>query len=125
MTKNFIVNRNNTDRNSNCFICGCDFKRTTYNHTEDYQQNICENCKKLFAKEDSELILLALTTYGGYFGSKKERGVALKDIVNSFLISCKNRPSDTNIIEKNLKLLHTALLHGYTKQELIEILKGK
>ncbi len=124
MNKNLIIIQSNTDRNIKCFICGIGFKRASYANSEDYQQNLCETCKNIFAIEDIELILLALTTYGGYFGSKKENGVLLKNIVDIFFKTYQDRDSDKDLVEKNLKLLNSSLLYGYTPKNLIENLKG-
>ncbi len=124
MAKNFLINRINTGRNNKCLICGGEFEHISTTNIGDYQQDICKNCKQRFPKEDIELILLALSTYGGYFGAKKEKGVSLKNIIEKFFEMHRDLDTDKELVERNLKLLHTILLFGYTQQELIEVLKG-
>jgi hypothetical protein len=80
---------------------------------------ICKKCKCKFSTNDIEMTLNIFAAYGGYFGKENAEQFSVKEWLSKTL---KNRSErDPNLI--NMRLMHQALLHGYTPSEYIEKLK--
>ncbi|MEJ2252364.1 MAG: hypothetical protein P8Y97_22225 [Candidatus Lokiarchaeota archaeon] len=73
-----------------------------------------------------ELLAGIFIAFGGHFGSLKQKGKSIEDVINNAVI--KNVFKDlthqgnkkAKIEEINIRVLHQMLLHGFTPQEYIE-----
>ncbi len=80
---------------------------------------ICKKCRNKFSKDDIELILNLMIAYGGYFGKESSEKFSLKKYILNVISEKENMDSN----EINMKLMHTALLHGISPKEYIKKLE--
>ena len=84
---------------------------------------ICKSCSNSFTDRDIELMHNMFTAYGGHYSKlSKSREVTisrLKQITNDF----KTRGKKSEDIEKEIKTLHSAFLHGIRPRQLVKSLK--
>ncbi|MFX0058440.1 MAG: hypothetical protein ACFE8J_09090 [Candidatus Heimdallarchaeota archaeon] len=109
--------------NVKCAICNSDIKTLS-----DIYQNaktkgiICDSCKEKFAGENFELIIYLLFVYGGYFGMRKREEFSLSSVLEELDFNISGESIDVEDI--NRKLIHRALLHGYTPKEYRKCLRS-
>ncbi len=80
---------------------------------------VCEECSKTFNDEEIELMHNMFSAFGGYFGkmsnSKELSYSKLEEIAKGY----KEQNKNINIIENDIKTLHSAFLYGISPQQLI------
>lgn len=108
-----------------CVICNSNIK----NCSNLYQSKvnfgvICNSCMKKFSKDDLELISSIFMLYGGFFGKLDSSDFSIKKLINDLSQSFENTKMKITIENMNIKVLHNALLHGISPEELIDILKS-
>lgn len=105
-----------------CGIC----QNTIHDPSSIYQSKllfipICERCQALFPEDDRELILNMFLAYGGYFGQHPKDTFS---ITNTFkILGEQGQMTKDTIDEINIRVLHTALIHGFTPEEYISKLE--
>ncbi len=85
---------------------------------------VCRECCEKFSKEDIELISNIFLSHGGYFGEHEDSMASIEDIVRKIIKKIENGPKKIELNELNVKLLHEALLHGFTPKRYIKGLQN-
>ena len=81
---------------------------------------VCEECYKNNSADDLELMANLFRVYGGYFGKLKDTDFSLYKALNSLT---SGTSSHRLILERNIKFLHQALLHGVGPHHFRQALK--
>ncbi|MBD3196976.1 MAG: hypothetical protein GF317_18125 [Candidatus Lokiarchaeota archaeon] len=100
-----------------CGICHSNISSTSHIfQSKILHIPVCTRCRHHFPEEDIELMLNMFIAYGGYYGKLSCQDFSLAQIFKSeeFPNETVNQPQQVNI-----KLLHSALLHGISPRELI------
>lgn len=93
-----------------CGICQCHIGRGAKIYREGLNFGVvCETCYTNNSPEDLELMANLFKAFGGYFGKLEDPNYSLYEVLKS-LTSGNN--GDHSILERNVVLLHQALLHG-------------
>ncbi|MFW9826705.1 MAG: hypothetical protein ACFFEY_03685 [Candidatus Thorarchaeota archaeon] len=107
-----------------CGICHTELQRGASIYQEGLSFGIvCEKCYKSNSSEDLELMANLFLAYGGYFGMKKRSEFSLYKEIKKLTSKIQPGKTSDNLINLNIKMLHRALLHGVTPQEVILGLK--
>jgi len=105
-----------------CGIC----QNTIHNPSSVYQSKllfipVCEQCQRTFCEEDRELILNMFLAYGGYFGQHPKDQFSLATVFAT--LKEEGQMTKETADEINIRVLHTALIHGITPEEYISELE--
>lgn len=93
-----------------CGICRSHLGRGTRIFKEGLSFGVvCEDCYKSNSPEDLELMANLFKAFGGYFGKLKDPDFSLYKVLESLT---SNNSANGSILERNVKELHQALLHG-------------
>lgn len=99
-----------------CAICYSDIKERLNVYQDAITKGIiCASCKKKFAAEDIELIIYLLFVYGGRFGMHKKEEFSLQKMLEGLNLSSYD--NDVGVEDINRRMMHKAILHGYTPKE--------
>jgi len=108
-----------------CSICHCKIGETSNIYQSSFNLSvICEKCWKKFTKEDIELISNLFISYGGYFGKYEDSMVSIEDIVKKMIKKIESGSKKIELNELNVRILHEALLHGFTSKNYIRELQN-
>ncbi|MFX1325590.1 MAG: hypothetical protein ACFE8N_11585 [Promethearchaeota archaeon] len=103
---------------NNCDICYKEISQGATIYEEGFQYRvICSECFTNNSKEDIELIANMLVAFGGYFGKLRDPDFPENEMFKCFLKVIENKKGILSPEELRIKLLHCALLHGFTPQE--------
>jgi len=103
-----------------CGVCRADISDLSAGYQSGFLFiPICKSCRKNFSKDDIELILNLMVAYGGYFGKESSKKFSLKKYILNVISEKEN--VDPN--EVNMKMMHSALLHGISPKEYIKKLE--
>ncbi|MHA1490966.1 MAG: hypothetical protein ACTSRI_15130 [Promethearchaeota archaeon] len=107
-----------------CSICRFEIKdpSNAYQSALNFGM-VCNECNDNFSKEDIDLMSNIFLAYGGYFGKYKNLKTSIGDIVKKVVKQVENDPKKIELEELNIRLVHEALLHGFTPGSYIEGLK--
>ncbi|KKM88353.1 hypothetical protein LCGC14_1259570 [marine sediment metagenome] len=84
---------------------------------------ICGDCREIFSDEDLEVVLNLFILYGGYFGMLKRKSYPTTDFVGDLVEELDASEGSLDIEQVNLKMLHSALMHGLTPEQYINKLR--
>ena len=98
-----------------CGICNSEIR----DFTEIYQDKetkvvVCKACQQKFAGESFKLIINLLFVYGGYFGMYQDQEFSIHQLLEELGLFSGESIDIENV---NRKLMHKALLYGYTPKE--------
>ncbi len=120
MVINSQIRHNYTYTSIKCGICRSEIKKGAQIFQEGLHFGIvCSQCHDNTSKEDLELMANMFLAYGGYFGKLKDPRFSIGAILKDLLKENKVDKKCASIDELNIKLLHSALLHGLTPQQFI------
>ncbi|MHA2393065.1 MAG: hypothetical protein ACXAEX_14080 [Promethearchaeota archaeon] len=102
----------------NCGICHEEISQGATFYEEVFHFGvICPDCYANNSIEDIELIANMLNAFGGYFGKLRDQHFPMNEMLKCFLNVIQNKKGILSSEEIQIKLLHCALLHGFTPQE--------
>ncbi|MBD3195375.1 MAG: hypothetical protein GF317_09985 [Candidatus Lokiarchaeota archaeon] len=110
------------NRTLRCGIC-----HKVMDHSEEIFQSqelyipVCITCLHRFTEDDIELMLNIFLVFGGYFGKFSSDLFCLSKIFNRL---DQKRIRYEDIEQLNVKLLHTAILHGLSPKDFLKRLKN-
>jgi len=120
MVINSEIRHNYTHISIKCGICRLEIKKGAQIFQEGLHFGIvCSQCHDSISKEDLELMANMFLAYGGYFGKLNDPRISIGVILEELVKENKIDKKFVSIEELNIKLLHSALLHGLTPQQLI------
>ena len=107
-----------------CTLC----RSSISNSSEVYQSKttfgtVCSICKSKFSEDDIELMLRLFLAYGGYFAELRENRQDVRVLISEMLRILDKKGGKISFEEINLKMIHKALLYGFTPEEYIEELE--
>ena len=101
-----------------CAICRADIiaLKGTYQSSKFYGV-ICPKCAQKFSADDIELMAYLFFLYGGYYGKFEQGSFSITQSIKT-ISEQEGKDIDQNFLEINQRLMHDALLHGISPQEL-------
>ena len=105
-----------------CCVC-----HSTINGTEGIYQSpslysiACQACSRRFSHEDLGVMMNLFYLYGGYFGKKKRGNFNLEAVLDSIGNEIPIEFDQLDTI--NQKVMHVALLHGFSPSEFSKLLE--
>jgi len=81
----------------------------------------CEECTRKFSEENLEMMLNMFLVYGGYFGQNPRRNLSVKALVKR--IDEVDNEDGRMIEEINIRMMHTALIHGIPPEKYLSELE--
>jgi hypothetical protein len=82
---------------------------------------ICPQCYSRNSEKDIELIANMFLAFGGYFGMLRDPIFPVNEMLKSFLNEIQTNKGSMPSECLRIKLLHLALLHGFTPEEFSQL----
>ncbi|MHA2126753.1 MAG: hypothetical protein ACW99E_15750 [Promethearchaeota archaeon] len=101
-----------------CGICHKKIKQgAAIYHDGFHIEVICPHCYSKNSEEDIELIVNMFIAFGGYFGMLRDPHYPVNEMLKSFINEIQDHKGEMPSECLKIKLLHLALLHGFTPKE--------
>ncbi|MBD3213817.1 MAG: hypothetical protein GF311_14505 [Candidatus Lokiarchaeota archaeon] len=81
----------------------------------------CSICRAHFSEDDLEMMLNMFLAYGGYFGKKPKENFSFNTLISHIDQIDAKQGNMVEII--NIRIMHTALIHGIRPQEYLDYLE--
>ena len=103
-----------------CSICRAEIvdRSRLYQESKDLRV-ICGDCREKFTDEDLQVIPNLFVIYGGYFGMLKHELYSETDFVGDLVEELDAMEDIVDVEQVNRKMLHNALLHGLTPEQIV------
>jgi len=107
-----------------CAICRADIitLKDTYQTTKLHGV-ICSKCVQKFSADDIELMTYLFFLYGGYYGKFGQGSFSIRQSLKA-ISEQETKEIDQQFLKINERLVHNALLHGISPQDLIKKLQS-
>ncbi|MBD3196310.1 MAG: hypothetical protein GF317_14725 [Candidatus Lokiarchaeota archaeon] len=118
------VNATINQKRFKCGICQDSMlKKYEIGGMKFHSKHICNKCRKTFSEEDLVFVLNLFIAYGGYFNKYPREYFSIKEEIYKLGEKLKQMQKKPNYLKINIKLIHDALLHGITLEEIYSIME--